>query len=613
MKCRSRLVRMMIASAVGAAALFAAAPTALAHPVVTDPSLCITCHEYLTPGIVDQYHNGAMGDGVDGDATCVDCHTTDPTGGKVPASRCATCHQQQYDEFAVKDGGGAYINKHAIGWTKMTAGARYMAMPQEERSAMCERCHNVGYVYDDGSVGKCDSCHTRHTFSAAEAREPDACGTCHMGPDHEQIDMWEKSKHGVVYRTEQGRPDGHPERAPTCVTCHMPDGTNEGGNGAGLPLVHNVSTNLTLGTVSQGASLNGTAQSVPMRSISQAAIDTARTRMKTTCEQCHSASFVTANLDAADEIKRDVDDLLWDPVMRVRGLWYDRLIDPMPENRAPNPAYPLLNGGQILVIGGQQLYGGTSRIEQLFFNTYKYDHVSTFKGAYHINPDYSHWFGWARVNSDRDIIKGEEAALRSYRDPGFTVSTTRATVLGPTSFDATALTDWGNASENTFEWYFGDGAHVAAAPDAATQVHAFEHPGTYQVQLTVSDSDLVNNVLTPDQCSAKRTTTTTVTVKNSSKLALASIARVRAGKQATVKVTFTTGAAVSGASLELWSKVGSGSWTKLSTKAATTAAGVPLTVTFKPTLKKKTSYKVMWTGDRVTWDATSNVRTVTPK
>lgn len=599
---------LLIVTAGAALLLLAAAPAALAHPVITDPALCISCHEYLNPGIVAQYQNGAMGDGIGGDATCIDCHTTDPTGGQVPASRCAGCHPDQYAEFTVKDAQNNYVNKHAIAWTKMAAGARYMVMPAEQRYEMCERCHNIGQIAADNSVGKCDSCHTRHTFSAAEAREPEACGTCHMGPDHEQIDMWQKSKHGVVYTTEKSRPGGDPSRAPSCVTCHMPATEKP----AGEPLTHNVSTNLTLGTVSQGARLTGTSLSVPMRTISQSDFYAHRAKMETVCEQCHSAPFVKTNLNGADEIKRDVDELLWDPVMRLRGLSYDGLLDPMPANRAPNPAYTASpGGGQILVIGGQQLYSGTSQIEQAFFNTYKYDHVNTFKGAYHINPDYSHWFGWARVNSDLDVVKGQEATLRRGLDPGFTV-TARASVGQDVTFDASSLLSWGDASFNTFGWQLGDRTSVSPAADTATVAHQYATPGVYQVQLTVSDSDSVNNVLTPEQCSARRTTTAMVTVKNSADLAMASLARVRAGRRCAVKVTFTTGDTVTGAGLELWSRVGAGSWRKVMSKAATTAAGVPLVVTFRPTLKKKTSYKVMWAGDADSWDALSNVRVVRP-
>lgn len=35
-----------------------------------------------------------------------------------------------------------------------------------------------GYTYRTNS---CDECHTRHTFSKKEARDPRACQICHMG------------------------------------------------------------------------------------------------------------------------------------------------------------------------------------------------------------------------------------------------------------------------------------------------------------------------------------------------------------------------------------------------------------------------------------------------
>jgi hydroxylamine dehydrogenase len=473
------------------------------------PTECVTCHTSLTPGIVTQFQNGVMSqNGV----TCVSCHGDDHSAifageGKVPAGTCATCHAAEYGEFAHKDAAGNYTNKHAIGWSRMVAAARYKVMPDPERYEMCERCHDIGYVSADGSVGKCDSCHTRHTFSADEAMEPEACGTCHMGPDHEQIDMWEKSKHGVVYTTEKDRPNGHPDRAPTCVTCHMP--VQE--NGASKPLVHDVSTNITIGTVAQGARLVGAPQPVPMRAITQDEFTAKRAKMTSICGQCHAAGFVEKNLEGADQIKADVDTLLWDPVMRVRGLWYDGLLDPMPVDRAPNPLF-----GPNLVLGGQQLYGGTSAVEQLFFNTYKYDHVNTFKGAYHLNPDYSHWFGWARVNVDRDLVKGEEAKLRRLEkpyDPGFTV---KNLVAGQRArFDASRLLGWGDASPNTFAWWFGDGSSegtATATAGVAKTTHVDAKPGTYKVQLTCADSDLMNDAAQPLKCSALRTTTLKVKV-----------------------------------------------------------------------------------------------------
>ena len=564
---------------------------------------CIDCHTSFTPGVVTQFNNGVMSTkGV----TCIDCHGDDHTaintsGGNVPASVCARCHPAQYAEFTAKDGNGVYINKHALGWTKMTAGARYQVMPAAERYSMCERCHNVGEIASDGSIGKCDSCHTRHTFSADEAREPAACGTCHMGPDHEQIDMWEKSKHGVAYTTEKDRPGGDPTRAPSCVTCHMPESTN----GVGQPLVHNVSQGITYGTTSQGAAMTGVPQPVPMRTMTASQFTTNRAQMVDVCSQCHSAGFAEDNLTNADTIKQDVDAKLWDPIMRIRGLSYDGLLDPMPADREPNPIY-----GNVLVVGGQQLYSGTSAIEQMFFSMYKYDHVTTFKGAYHMNPDYTHWFGWARINSDLDLIKGEESNLRhrpETYDAGFSASA-RATVGVPVVLDATALETWGNASANTFSWYFGDTGKSLGETDTTTE-HTYAAAGAYPVQLTVSDTDLVNNVSLPTLNSAKRTTTLSVTVKNSAALTLKTPAATRKGAAVKVGGTLTTGGSANGA-VTLWRRVGSGPWTSVASKPVTTVAATPLAVSFKITASKPYKLKLIWSGDSATWDATSPIRSL---
>lgn len=574
---------------------------------------CVDCHTSVSPGIVTQYQAGAMG--ASGAVGCVDCHGTDhevifANNGRVSAGTCAGCHPSQYAEFSLKDASGGYVNKHALGWTRMLAGARYQVMPEAERYEMCERCHNVGYVYDDGSVGKCDSCHTRHVFSADEAMEPVACGTCHMGPDHEQIDMWEKSKHGVVYTTEKERPGGDPGRAPTCVTCHQP----EQENGPGKPLTHNVSTNLTYGTVAQGARLAGTPLPVPMRTMTQNARVTARGKMLGICDDCHAPSWAAHNLEQADQIKQDVDDLLWDPVMRIRGLWYDGLLDPMPENRAPNPVYAtpgpnLVNDGFVLVLGGQQLYAGTSAIEQWFFYTYKYDHVNTFKGAYHINPDYSHWFGWSEVNQDIDMIRGEEATLRRGEDPGFAVTPARVVVGEPATFDAAALATWGDASPNTYAWAFGDKGSSAPAAASAAQ-HTYAAPGRYTVRLTCSDSDLVNDVLRPASCSAKRTTSLRVQAKHLATLDLAPIARAARGKRVTIKGTLTTGDD-STATVTLWKSTG-GTWTRAVVREVATRAGIARALTFRRVLTQKTTYRLTYEGDADTWDATSRTRSVKP-
>jgi hypothetical protein len=73
-------------------------------------------------------------------------------------------------------------------------------------------------------VAGCDACHTRHTFSTLEAKQPQACQTCHMGFDHPQWEMYSASKHGVRALLKQSKVLPETTAAPTCQDCHMQDG-----------------------------------------------------------------------------------------------------------------------------------------------------------------------------------------------------------------------------------------------------------------------------------------------------------------------------------------------------------------------------------------------------
>ena len=88
----------------------------------------------------------------------------------------------------------------------------------------------IGRINPDGSEGSCAACHSRHEFSAAQARTPDTCGKCHMGPDHPQIEIYNESKHGIAYRANVDKMNLDNAKwivgedysaAPTCATCHM--------------------------------------------------------------------------------------------------------------------------------------------------------------------------------------------------------------------------------------------------------------------------------------------------------------------------------------------------------------------------------------------------------
>ena len=94
----------------------------------------------------------------------------------------------------------------------------------------CVSCHAVGRPNADGSLGTCTACHARHTASVELARLPMTCAQCHMGPDHSQIEIYNESKHGVMFNAQRkmlnlaAAPAKLTTRdmfVPTCATCHM--------------------------------------------------------------------------------------------------------------------------------------------------------------------------------------------------------------------------------------------------------------------------------------------------------------------------------------------------------------------------------------------------------
>lgn len=146
---------------------------------------------------------------------------------------------------------------------------------------------------------------------------------------------------------------------------------------------------------------------IVQRSITQDDFNAGRAKMLTICTRCHSTSFATDVLEQADEIKRQADSRAGEAIKIIKDLEKDGLLSPMPANRPPNPVT-----GDQLPLTGQQTYSNTSRIEAEFFELYKYALIHSWKGAYHMNPDYAHWYGWAQLNLQLEKIKGEDRTLR---------------------------------------------------------------------------------------------------------------------------------------------------------------------------------------------------------
>jgi hypothetical protein len=217
---------------------------------------CMTCHKDKTPGLYRQWYGSEHAKhGV----TCIDCHRAAPGDADgfqhegslvatlVTPKDCGGCHDQEQAEVE-----GSY---HATAGQILESADAYLAHASGGHPvaiAGCESCHGgkvqidpsspnklakaswpnsgIGRLNPDGTKGACNACHTRHSFDKAQARRPEACSKCHLGPDHPQKEVYEESKHGNAYYThiDEMNLDSHRWvvgedyfEAPTCATCHM--------------------------------------------------------------------------------------------------------------------------------------------------------------------------------------------------------------------------------------------------------------------------------------------------------------------------------------------------------------------------------------------------------
>jgi len=374
---------------------------------------CIQCHQEVTPGIVQQHQEGKMSKvGV----TCATCHGMDHQArddfskARMPTPEtCAQCHVKQAQQFKA--------GKHNLAWVAATAMPMWGHQPTAvvgEGYKGCASCHKVG-VKAEVQKGhfrygnaQCDACHTRHTFKKSEAQDPRACQTCHMGFDHPQWEMWSTSKHGTIWQVE-GKES---QRAPTCQRCHMPQGNHEVRTAWGflalrLPeddkewLADRV-------TILQGLGvLDAEGQPTPrlevvkagdVARLSKEAFDQERARMLEVCAHCHGRTYAQQQLEAGDEVVKEMDKLMAAAIREVQALYEEGVLQ-KPEGWTFAP--DLL-----------QFYEARSAIEQELYVMFLEYRMRAFQGAFHMNPDYMHWYGWAPMKESLRKIRDEAERLR---------------------------------------------------------------------------------------------------------------------------------------------------------------------------------------------------------
>ena len=151
--------------------------------IVAAPKSCLDCHATATPTLVSAWKVSRH---TAHDVGCADCHGKDHSNifevkGAVSAAVCGSCHAKEVREFD--------RSLHDIAMDTLRTDSRFNRLSPVMKDLGCNGCHQIGAHFPDGSRGKCNSCHSGHMFSAAEAREPQACATCHTGADHPHMEM----------------------------------------------------------------------------------------------------------------------------------------------------------------------------------------------------------------------------------------------------------------------------------------------------------------------------------------------------------------------------------------------------------------------------------------
>jgi hypothetical protein len=292
----------------------------------------------------------------------------------------------------------------------------------------CGGCHKIGVKTEDDiesikkaspgfGTASCDACHTRHSFSVKEARQPQSCQTCHMGFDHPQWEMYSASKHGVRYLLKQNKVLPDTVSAPTCQTCHMQEGNHEvrtawGFLGVKLPLPEDKQWAEDQALILQALHVLGPERNTSSRllvfqgaqiaRLNQEDWQKERDKMLNTCVRCHSSNFARGELEKGDGMIREADHMMAEAIRVVAALYKDGVIEKPESYEFPFPDLLTFQDAPTV-------------IEQKLFVMFSEHRMRTFQGAFHNNPDYSLWYGWSELRQDLTEIKYMAENLRAAR------------------------------------------------------------------------------------------------------------------------------------------------------------------------------------------------------
>jgi len=404
-----------------------------------EAAACIECHRREHPGLVADWANSKH---ASADITCYDCHkaeSSDPdmsrthekqysaAAYRVPVSAvvtpkdCSVCHPDESEQYSISK----HANTVEIMW-KIDPWLNKGMNSDFERATGCYYCHGtvlamkdgeldpetwpnvgVGRINLDGSKGSCTSCHTRHRFSLMEARKPEACGQCHLGPDHPQIEIFMESKHGAIYTAFGDEYNwtsapgtwtpGVDFRGPTCASCHM--------SGSGTVLTtHDVTERLAWEIQAPLTVRPSEFKAFPAKTNWKVE----REKMKEVCKQCHGMTWVDGHFMQMDQVVQEYNEIYFKPVKEMLDKLY---------------AEGLLDKGRFF----------DEELEVEYYELWHHEGRRARMGAAMMAPDYSWWHGFyeckKRYNSfmeeARDMLEQDRKAYKAEDFPNATGRTAK--------------------------------------------------------------------------------------------------------------------------------------------------------------------------------------------
>jgi len=365
---------------------------------------CIECHKEKSSGIYEMWGDSKH---FRANVGCFECHSAEE-GDKdafkhkgylistiVSPKDCARCHEREVQEMTESHHAKAgriigSLDNVLAEVVEGNRGFKTEGFPEGVSAAAvngCWQCHGsqvkvldggkldpatwpntgIGRINPDGSEGSCTACHSRHTFSVKQAREPETCGKCHMGPDHPQIEIYNESKHGIAYNANKEKMNLDSPKwvvgedynaAPTCATCHMSATRNQDDtHDVGMRISWNNRPILSVRPEISDAKMGLAGAKVNWRK--------RRKNMEDVCLNCHNKDYVSAFY-----------------------MQYDALIDLYHEKYA-KPGKKLYAAAKPLL---KPVKFG-NKLDFIWFELWHHEGRRARHGASMMGPDWTHWHG----------------------------------------------------------------------------------------------------------------------------------------------------------------------------------------------------------------------------